>query len=500
MDLFSIMNKSGQIQISIIHFLLENNLKSSKDELLKGLNLSNFILDSQIDILQTTLNQIDVGMELIHDYNTGVIYLKKQNNTNLDELHYFLLRDSVDYKLVVYLYNHPQFSISKLAAHLSLGEAAVYKRITKLNEQIQEFGIVIKRGKMHGSELQICFFFYKFFWNALPFDGIETIANDQNILNFVSYLEKQLNQKLGKNSKVRLYLWIRILKMRVSVQSTSNDEDQILESFVTHQLNDPLYSVIRESYFLSMSQFAVMGSDYKSIYLYLFISSIFIMDPKNTFLSEAGYWPTFNNKVIELNEMVVTNIKNTYNLSLDMIEPEFVTNWKYILTQIHSILYYFQGNVTFLNEDMLYSALLKTNIQFPNFQLVKDLIKKAENILGYNISGTTRHLITRIYSYFINEMRRFSHKKIKIGVCYNRDYLQTHFIVQNLKAEFENKMPITCEIALLDSDYDLFICDSEFFASDFSHSNLYIINDFLTPADSEALTTLLKHLLSREES
>lgn len=49
-------------------------------------------------------------------------------------------------------------------------------------------------------------------------------------MRFADYLEKKLKQTFTREAKLKLYLWIRILKTRILKQSL-NDSSPILETF-----------------------------------------------------------------------------------------------------------------------------------------------------------------------------------------------------------------------------------------------------------------------------
>lgn len=499
MDLYKLIDKNGQIQVSIVRYLLDHDLNAKITKIVSDLSISRFVFDTNFEELITILDRLDIGLkvELNDEYNA--ITLTKRNDTCLDKFYFHYLSHSLDYMIILYIYKHPNYSITKLCEQLALAEATVYRRINKINELLEEFEIQIKRGKIVGSELQICFFFFSFFYLALPLEEFEERATDQSTLRFINYLEKQLQQPLSSNARVKLYLCVRILKRRFSAQTDDlSAVNPIITEFLATQKNDKLYNTIREAYYLSMSQFAFFGSENRSIYLYLFLSSLFILEPDNPFFYEMGYWPTTNPKIIKLNRTVVDYVKNSYHIATEAVDPSFIRNWKYILTQIHGSIYYFRGNVTFFSESVIHNQLLTTVIHTPDYQLAYEIVSETEDLLGRNIEGTTKQAISRVHLYFVNEMRKYSQKNLKIGLSYSRDYLQISIMMQTLKYELGTKYPIVCEFAKPDVDYDLLISDSNAFLHDFTYKEVYIINSFKTSADTRIIMSLLTQLLSKE--
>lgn len=501
MDLFSLLEKNHQVQITILRFLIDENKATKVSTVMKGLSISRFVFDNNIEELYQNVEFLDLGLTIDFDSDQDTIIVRRKADSTLERLYFHYLSQSIDYKLLMYLFLHPKFSMPKLANYLSLGEAATYRRIKKINQLLAEFEITIKMGTILGSELQICYFFYELFWNGYSLEGANEVINDVNTVQFVSYLEKQLKQTFNHQTKAKLYLWIRILKRRISIQDTNSETaNDLIKKFLTYQADDPLYLIIRDAYFLSLSHSAIFGSDLKAIYLYFFVSSVFIITPENDFYQDH-YWPTQNEKVISLNNLVVSKVESLYHITTDMIDVDFVTNWKYILTQIHGKLVYFKGNITFFDEDFLFSHLMSPAVLDPtDFQMAHSLLDDIEQLLGTPIPEASKQLFSRVHLHFYYEMRHFTLKKIQIGVCYTRSYLQSQIAMQNIQSEFETKFPISCEIAKAGKHYDLLVANSKAFLEDYPHELLYIVNNVQTPADTIALTSLLNQLFLKESS
>lgn len=497
MELYSLLEKRGKIQISIIRYLLDHNLTASHQAVIDDLKISSFLFKTNVEELEVVLGEVDVKLALEIDWKQEQLRLHKSNQTDLDALYYYYLNTSNAYRLLVYLYWNQNYTIYDLAVELSLSEAVVYRLINKLNTLLKEFHIKIWRGKIIGSESQICYFFFLLFWNASPLCEIQKKVNDQTSLRFVGYLEKLLKQNFTEVIRVKLYLWIRVIQTR-GIQANMLEHKHQEIDLDPDQLNDPIYHSIRDAYFLVMSHSATFGSEYKATYLYLFVSTMFVLDPFDHELMKTDYWPTYNHQVITLNEMVVNHVKTFYNIRTEQIDSVFVTNWKYYLSQIHSRMLFFKGNITFFDDQVLYERFIKSMVYSPNLKLAQTIVTYTESILGFPLLESSRQLSTRIYTYFINQMQQFSQKRIIIGVFCNRDNLQTNMMVDNIRREFDTKFYIKVEEAVANKSYDLLVADSDFALDIFTYQELYIINDFKTATDTTALTELL-HRYSQKE-
>lgn len=101
-------------------------------------------------------------------------------DVSLEKILLFLLQESLKFKMLVYLLEHQQVSIVRLATAFNISESSVFRKIKELNQLLEEFGLQIKNGQLYGEELQIRYFYYELF---------QYIPEDQRPL-FAKYTRK----------------------------------------------------------------------------------------------------------------------------------------------------------------------------------------------------------------------------------------------------------------------------------------------------------------------
>lgn len=490
MELFNLIEKKDRLQISIIRYLLDVDMHANITDLMNHLEVTPFRFYDSLNELSLVLSHLELDLEITVRPEANSISLKKSNHTNLNMLYYYYLKQSTDYRLFTYLYQHPNYSIYELSQALSLSEASIYRCIARLNTYLEEFDIKIRGGKIYGDELQVSYFFFKLFWNSIPLNKIDALENDESSLLFIELLEKRLSQNFTATTKAKLCLWIKILKTRTKKENPIESK-WVLNKICHEQINDPIYQVVRDVYFLSANHSSPCF-EYKVAYLYLFVSALFILQPENNLLLDSTYWGTFNPQVIQLNENVVQAVKAKYHIDVHEVDPEFVRNWKYLLTQLHSTILFFKGNITFFDDKILFDRLREENNLSKNSSLTDSILQGTEDILGFSLPKAARTWLVSIHSYFISQMRLFSQARISIGILCNRNNFQTNIMLESIDKDFSNKFSIHSERAETGRKYDILISDSEFSTNLYSFKDLYIINDFKTQADQRALTLLLK--------
>ncbi len=65
-------------------------------------------------------------------------------DVSLEKILLFLLQESLKFKMLVYLLEHQQVSIVRLATAFNISESSVFRKIKELNQLLEEFGLQIK--------------------------------------------------------------------------------------------------------------------------------------------------------------------------------------------------------------------------------------------------------------------------------------------------------------------------------------------------------------------
>ncbi len=108
----------------------------------------------------------------------------------------FLLQESLKFKMLVYLLEHQQVSIIRLATAFNISESSVFRKIKELNQLLEEFGLQIKNGQLYGEELQIRYFYYELF---------QYIPEDQRPF-FAKYTRKKtIHSRIGPRIRNDVY-------------------------------------------------------------------------------------------------------------------------------------------------------------------------------------------------------------------------------------------------------------------------------------------------------
>lgn len=168
MNLIQLIEKNDRIQISILQYLLDNGPELASQDIMDALSISRFVFKNNIEGLREQLQNHNIPLSIQLQPEKDLIRFEKSDHADLRPLYYAYLQRSADYQLLVYLFEHSRFSILGLADTLALSEAAVYRKIGRLNQSLAEFNITIKKRQLAGEPLQIVYFFFQLFWRGIP--------------------------------------------------------------------------------------------------------------------------------------------------------------------------------------------------------------------------------------------------------------------------------------------------------------------------------------------
>lgn len=491
MNLIQLIEKNDRIQISILQYLLDNGPELASQDIMDALSISRFVFKNNIEGLREQLQNHNIPLSIQLHPEKDLIRFEKSDHADLRPLYYAYLQRSADYQLLVYLFKHSRFSILGLADTLALSEAAVYRKIGRLNQSLAEFNITIKKRQLAGEPLQIAYFFFQLFWRGIPAEQLDLQLVDRESYAFLNLLETRLDYRFSESNRIKLFLWIKVLKQR---QPFAEDRPVFVEQWQESAKTDPLYHIVGQTAKDCLPSLIASNHQKLTQFLYLFLTSMSVFSPGDLPASPESYWPTFDPKVRLLNDLVVDQVKTAYRIELAGIDSNFMRSWKYYLTQIHSSLCHFSGIMTFFEEEFLFSYFINNTIASPNLELAEAITTQIELFLETPLPPASRLFIVRNHLYFINQMEKFSERTLKIGVVYGVDPLQENIVTERIRNVFSGKFQLICENAKRETFYDLLITDSMLFATDYDYKRLYLANELRTTTDLAALNRLLTEL------
>ncbi|WP_125607496.1 helix-turn-helix domain-containing protein [Lapidilactobacillus bayanensis] len=492
MDLTELLNKNDALQVKIFHTVLLNNSQVSAKCLLDELKISNPVLIKAMAGIEQLTHKLDSDVHIHFQQinNESYVVLEKSPRADLSDIYYAYLSESVEYKILCYLFKWQHFTTQKLCRYLVISEASVYRYLTHLNHLLAEFDLKIKNGQLVGNELQVDYFYLELIWNSRPMNEIVAATNEERITRTVIALEQALTTKFSTSTSLYVSLWLAILQKRPNAELTDN----IINNGLIQEIRkDPLFDHVQQIYFRFILSEANYGSGAKSIYLYLFLNSAALGDDQHLIFDNGHCWPTPFSKIIKMAEWIVNYVNDNLKVDVNLLPKDFIIHWRIVLTQLLTQIYFFHGYINAVAVDISTSIPTSTEI------LLEPIIKTMAVAFTPHVflSPTMRTYTSAILESYIEASREFSDYKLVIGIFTRGGFLTTNYLIEQFKSEFILHHGLTIEIATAQHHYDLLITDTLSVANAFHFKELYTLTGKLNVTDKRIITEILLELAAQ---
>ncbi|WP_106396185.1 helix-turn-helix domain-containing protein [Enterococcus timonensis] len=167
---------------------------------------------------------------------------------------------------------------------LNLSQATFTRRVKELNEDLVEFHVQIKNGRMKGPELQVRYFYFQLLLFGRPYlvnlQQFSQNAHDQ----ILTFLNKQFNFPYTQDGKIKFEIWLYILQKRLRY---GRHETLDYRDLPVHLLQESNFISLMQNTLLRFAlQSAFAWNQYESLIFYLFMISSFTLDTTNHFVQD----------------------------------------------------------------------------------------------------------------------------------------------------------------------------------------------------------------------
>ena len=327
MNIESLLEKHEESLLTLIRELLLKHKNASMQTLSDSLHLSRASLENLLNEIPYLGHRLGAEMMIVR--TNHAISLKTETSFNLDEVINFLIKESLNYRLLCLLENN-RLTSYQLADSLFISEATLFRKIKNLNSLLSEFGLEIKNNQIIGEELQIHYFYYLL--DSL-IEPCESDASQQKFQeNCITALEAELNVTFSEASQERIFRWLSVGQRRGKNFVKVTDKKVSMPKKYHH--SDYLYRAVH----LALSPFLPLSE----IFLfYRFLLTFYILG------EEDFYRFAITRKVTSagarLNIFVRERVLSNYNYRRLAIADEKSINYQ--LAQVNNKFIFFKGSL-----------------------------------------------------------------------------------------------------------------------------------------------------------
>lgn len=266
MHLLSLLDRSEQTQYLILQEFLKAEEPLTIADLQQTITGTKSFLSGQLKKLQSRSECYPA----LHWEQTDSGWLfYKDTDFKLTEFYYDYLQETVNYQLLIKLYQEGQLDPAVTMHEFYMSDATYFRRIKQLNQILLEFHIKIKNGRLQGDELQIRYFFYQLFLKAVPYADTVKANKDPVIKELMEGIQEAFQMQLQPFEYHSFFLILRVFRQR---WSTRNDHDHLpIKELIPLLEEEPTYQLLREHMAkpIKKSQWAWIESECGMLYIFL---------------------------------------------------------------------------------------------------------------------------------------------------------------------------------------------------------------------------------------
>lgn len=470
MKIEQLLEKKEQLQVLILRDMVLHGGTVGTNQLREQVNLSKTSFDQYIAEIPMIGRMM--GKKVAIKRNEFQVTLELAEDVSLEKIILFLVQQSLKFNLLVYLLEHHQASIVRLATAFNISESSVFRKIKELNQLLQEFSLQIKNGQLYGEELQVRYFYYVLFQFISESQRPLFLQQTPDKAPLILGLERALETTFSQESASKIACWLGITRKRLLSEKTTFAT--LKEKKILYQ-KDRLYQALDPVISLYLSRTAAEISGYEPLMFYSFFVSFAVLSEEHFYqydLTRSKKLPT---------AVLDTYIRETmlwhYRPRKLKIKEEKAVGYQ--LAQIDNEFYFFRGVMMIYEPEhllqqqkkMLGRSLSQLLERLKETTLTQLPAKKGEEAALSYLMIQYANILMMIDFYIA--------KSVTIGIdietlpIYRVAFQQ--FLLRELKGisgiEIENRRP--------GKKYDLVIT----FNQEDPHQNYYYLSEFASSYD-----------------
>ena len=276
MKIEQLLEKKEQLQVLILRDMVLHGGTVGTNQLREQVNLSKTSFDQYIAEIPMIGRMM--GKKVAIKRNEFQVTLELAEDVSLEKIILFLVQQSLKFNLLVYLLEHHQASIVRLATAFNISESSVFRKIKELNQLLQEISLQIKNGQLYGEELQVRYFYYVLFQFISESQRPLFLQQTPDKAPLILGLERALETTFSQESASKIACWLGITRKRLLSEKTTFAT--LKEKKILYQ-KDRLYQALDPVISLYLSRTAAEISGYEPLMFYSFFVSFAVLSEEH---------------------------------------------------------------------------------------------------------------------------------------------------------------------------------------------------------------------------
>ena len=433
-----LLDKDLKLEYILLKFLYLSTGHIKKSDACRELEITMPTLTKLSENLQQQLKNEKVSFAI----NRYTLDLQVNDSVSLDDLTDTLLKKSVKYQIIHYLFQHAGYDAFVLADELKISVGTLNRVIAECNQLLQHFELKIKNKKLAGTMTQRIYFYYNFL--KMGETAIDSVLIDE----LVAELAKKITLSIAQQKQLKIWLFVIMKKVtpHTTVGSLS-PEEQIK---INRCQEMPICRFIRQAYVSKKSICSVDEAKIVPFFICLFLVTVGGIPYEELRL---GLY-TNKNPVFEITDEVMAAIQSIYCLEASHTTIDIKASVFSLIAQV----YYFHGVNYSIDRVTLnyYHKLFHNSLRD---QVITDILQHI--IAPTNLFTPTKlNYLKKRLVFLIYLLSPKEEYRVRIGVLNMGSSLLADASIYLLKNQLKRKQNVTISPYNNEEEYDLLISNA----------------------------------------
>ncbi|MUN74778.1 helix-turn-helix domain-containing protein [Enterococcus casseliflavus] len=433
-----LLDKDLKLEYILLKFLYLSTGHIKKSDACRELEITMPTLTKLSENLQQQLKNEKVSFAI----NRYTLDLQVNDSVSLDDLTDTLLKKSVKYQIIHYLFQHAGYDAFVLADELKISVGTLNRVIAECNQLLQHFELKIKNKKLAGTMTQRIYFYYNFL--KMGETAIDSVLIDE----LVAELAKKITLSIAQQKQLKIWLFVIMKKVtpHTTVGSLS-PEEQIK---INRCQEMPICRFTRQAYVSKKSICSVDEAKIVPFFICLFLVTVGGIPYEELRL---GLY-TNKNPVFEITDEVMAAIQSIYCLEASHTTIDIKASVFSLIAQV----YYFHGVNYSIDRVTLnyYHKLFHNSLRD---QVITDILQHI--IAPTNLFTPTKlNYLKKRLVFLIYLLSPKEEYRVRIGVLNMGSSLLADASIYLLKNELKGKQNVTISPYNNEEEYDLLISNA----------------------------------------
>lgn len=496
MDYRELLNTSDSLKVQIIQIFFLSDSPVSKKVIKDRFDIAFPTIRTYISEINNEIKKVYPNKFFIAEVD-GLLVLTKSPDINLPKIIFHYIKKSDAFKILDYILQNGKLSYTQIEEIFSISRTTVYREISHMNQFLEEFNLTFQNGKIEGTELQICYFYFQLYTQLIPFGVMVSKMKNPLLLKFMTDFEDELHLHFSLETKAKLYIWLFIVDKRYQLNGKAFDAGRKIEEHLKHFI---FYHRLKDAFFKATKKAEISYSETEFPYIYL-ASLCFSFLPEcaaeylDWFSKDGGGHGGFP---IQL-AMYETDkfLKENYHVSSLSVNHFNKIRYFFLQSLFHFL--FFRGFIFSYSEDhFLTEAKGQASKNF--LHLAKSYLDSQKNIWKEADFSEDRPLY-RDFLYHIQGTLRYveylTDVPLQIGLRFYGEQLVQDLIHEAWGRNVGTHVPIELSIYDKKKKYDLLI--SDYSLPEDRKTVIYLTSEFNNPRDIQEIKKLISVIYEKKK-